>query len=524
MWIPITALLWCAPIDVMPGDDLKAVLSNLQPGDVVTIHGGTYGPMGFTDFQWNGTQADPIVVQGADGEAVIIQGDSSQNTMNIQGSDWTLRNVTIEGGSHGLRLGTSVRGTVEDVVIHDVDDVGLSCNRDGHTYEAMVIRGVEIYNTGVGGGTGEAMYLGCNDDKCQMWDSIVEWNYCHHTTAGSQGDGIELKTGSYNNVVRHNVIHDVKYPALTFYGTVGGKAPNVVEGNVVWNVGDNGIQVVGDVIVRNNIVFATGANGIHAKPSQGEDVASLRIVHNTVYVPGGTCLKGNDWGQGAGDIVVAGNLLLCEGGQAVNLVGGDGGATLSGNGVVGGVAGAGAGFNDLGAVAAAVVDAAGMDFYPVDGGAAVGAADGTYAPVEDFDCQPRDDGAPDMGAYEWRAPGTPGWPIQEGFKTCVGGGGGDTGGSTGGGSSGGGGDSGGGVTTGGPGGTTGGGGTTASGSGTSGAGTSGGGTSGTGGAGAGSDGAGGCGCRSQGRGHGAAGLAWLLLSGAIGRRRRASDR
>ncbi|RMG98342.1 MAG: hypothetical protein D6705_06150, partial [Deltaproteobacteria bacterium] len=322
--LPLLPMAWIvlAPIDVMPGDNLKDVLSNLQAGDVVTIHEGTYGPMGFTDFVWQGTAQEPIVVQGAEGEQVTIVGDASQNTLNVQGSYFTVRNLTIEGGSHGIRLGSCDHATIEDLVIHGTADVGISCNRPGNVCEALTIRGVEIYDTGQGGGPGECMYLGCNDDACQMFDSVIEWNYCHDTTAGSQGDGIEVKTGSYNNVVRHNVIHDVKYPALTFYGTVGNKAPNRVEGNVAFRVGDNGIQTVGDVIVENNIVFDVGANGIHAKPSQGEQVENLRIVGNTVFDQNGTCLKGNDWGLGAGNIEVRNNALLCPGGMAMNLVGG----------------------------------------------------------------------------------------------------------------------------------------------------------------------------------------------------------
>ena len=33
----------------------------------------------------------------------------------------------------------------------------------------------------------------------------------------TQGDGIEIKKGSYANIVRDNVIHDVNYPGITMY-------------------------------------------------------------------------------------------------------------------------------------------------------------------------------------------------------------------------------------------------------------------------------------------------------------------
>ncbi len=419
------------PIDVLPTDDLKAVLDGAQPGDEVIIHAGTYGPFGFTDFQWNGTEADPIIIRANDGDAVVIMGDASQNTWNISGSYYEVRDLEFVGGSHGIRLASSAHATFENLTIHGVDDVGISCNRPGETYEDVTIRRVEIYDTGQGGGPGECMYLGCNDDGCQVWDSLIEWNYCHHTS-GSQGDGIELKTGSYNTIIRHNVIHDVQYPGITMYGTVANKTRNVVEGNVVWNVVDNGIQTVGDVIVRNNIVFNVGANGIHAKPSQSENVEQATYVHNTVVNGSGVCFKTNDWDQGSGNIVVANNLFLCEGGQAINAVGGDGGASLAANGVVGSVAGFGSGTVDLGSVAAVVVSAAGMDLWPVETGPAVDAGEVAHAAARDFNCEDRDQpdrGDPDLGAYEWRATQNPGWMIQEAFKACAADPGGTSGGS-----------------------------------------------------------------------------------------------
>jgi len=359
--LPATSLvvltqLVAATIDVNPGDDLWGVLSSVNAGDEVILHAGTYQVPGYVDLNFAGTADQPIIVRGGDGEEVTIEGIDSQNTLNVAGSYYTLRNFKIVGGSHGIRLGTSDHGTVEDVEITEIGDVGISCNRTDNTYEAMTIRRTHIHNTGNGGGPGECMYLGCNDNACQMWDSTIEFNWCHDTLSGSQGDGIEVKTGSYNNVIRHNVIHDVNYPGITIYGTVGNKAPNTVEGNAIWNVVDNGIQTVGDAIVRNNLVFDVGANGIHAKPSQGEVVENLVLAHNTIINPGGVCLRGNEWPGGEG-IIVADNALYCEGGTAVKLPAGAGTATIVGNAVVGGVEGAPMGTFDGISVAVAFINA-----------------------------------------------------------------------------------------------------------------------------------------------------------------------
>src|SRR5262249_55609082 len=151
-------------------------------------------------------------------------------------------------------------GTLEDLVIHALGDVGISCNRDGETCDQMTFRHNEIFDTGAAG-TGEGMYLGCNDAACTFSNSIVELNYIHDL-GGDQGDGIEIKTGSFGNTVRDNVIVRSNYPGITMYGFAGNGAPNVVERNLVWHTVDNGIQIVGQVVVRNNIVIDCGNNGI----------------------------------------------------------------------------------------------------------------------------------------------------------------------------------------------------------------------------------------------------------------------
>jgi hypothetical protein len=67
---------------------------------------------------------------------------------------------------------------------------------------------------------------------------LIEGNYIHHTRATSDGgnDGIEIKVGSYNNIIRNNVIHDTtdgrQYPCIFVCG--GGPGLNVVEGNAMW--------------------------------------------------------------------------------------------------------------------------------------------------------------------------------------------------------------------------------------------------------------------------------------------------
>lgn len=415
MWASFPALAQAATYEIRAGEDLIGRLRDLAAGDEVIVYDGTYDTGGFLEVTWSGTEDMPIVIRAADGERPVIRGVSSQNVINIDGSHFTLRGFEITGGSHGLRLGTVSSATLEDLAIHDIGDVGISCNRPGTTCDGLVVRNNEIYATGIGGGPGEGMYIGCNDAACTVSNSVFEGNYVHDI-GGTQGDGIEIKTGSFGNVVRDNVIIGANYPAITLYGFADGAGePNLVERNFVWGTNDNGIQVVGQVIVRNNIVIDAGANGIHSKASQGFLPHDVVIVHNTVFGAGAACMKTNDWPGQSGQII-ANNAFYCPGGLAVDINGGAPSATFAGNFALGEVRGASSGFAvgtgeaDLGAPASTP-----PIVYPPSGSPLIDAGDAAHALADDFNGTARD-GMPDVGAYEHTSDDNPGWPLGMGFR------------------------------------------------------------------------------------------------------------
>lgn len=395
--------------DIHSTDDLFTRLKNLQPGDEVVVHAGTYTTPGLLQVTWAGTAAAPIVVRGADGERPIMLGNPSQNVIDLGGSYFTLKNFEITGGGHGVRLAASDHATLEDLVIHGIDDVGISCNRPNAPCSDITIRHNEIYDTGHAG-TGEGMYLGGNDATTIFKDSLVERNYVHDI-GGDQGDGIEIKTGASGVIVRDNVIIRSKYPGITMYGFDGTGARNIVERNFVQTTQENGIQIVGQIIVRNNIILGATANGIQSKASQNQTPHDLEIVHNTVISSGGPCMKANDWATAANQ-VVANNAFYCMGGTAIDLNGGAPNATVTDN--IGlGTSNATSGFRAGGSVTADLGSA--TKPYPPAGSMLINAGDAAHTATDDFNGTPRDQ-QPDVGAYEHTSDANPGWDPKEGFK------------------------------------------------------------------------------------------------------------
>jgi len=398
--------------EIGPGDDLEAAVVALSPGEELVLRGGTYFFDENVTLTANGTASQPIVIRAKDGEQPVIeQATTNHNVVEINGSSYlVIRGITFTRGSHGIRLMNSDFVTIEDCEVFETGDVAISANAGG-TYEGLRILRNHIHHTN---GTGEGMYLGCNNDGCRIANSLIEGNYIHHTNRGTveQGDGIEIKEGSYGNVVRDNVIHDTKYPGILLYSTVGNGSRNVVEGNVVWNVADNTMQVAADAVVRNNIILGNVAFQAH----QSGSPSNIEFVHNTVINSG----SGMHVRNVSGPVLIANNAVYSQS-TAIRLISGDlGQVELFGNVGAGGLSGGSSGFtegNGINAdfVAASYAGAPPIDVFPAPGSALIEAGDSDYVTGVDFNNNLRG-GTADVGAYAFSDDGNRGWEIAAFFK------------------------------------------------------------------------------------------------------------
>lgn len=243
---------------IHPADDLFGTLKKLRAGDEVLIHSGTYKTPGRYELRLAGTATAPIVIRGVAGEArPVIVGAPSQNVIDISGSHFELSHIEIRGGSHGLRLGDVDHATLADLDVHDLVNVGISCNRAGTVCDAVVIRDSKIYDTGHDG-TGEGIYVGCQSADCVFKHGEIEGNAIHDT-GRQKGDGIQIKPGSYGNAVRDNTVYRTTFPAITIWGCGGPRgALNRIEGNRAWMNGRPGIWIGGRAIVQGNTVTLPG--------------------------------------------------------------------------------------------------------------------------------------------------------------------------------------------------------------------------------------------------------------------------
>jgi hypothetical protein len=420
------AIVQISPSSALCGEEFVSVANRLQPGDELVLRGGIYSQSCRRAITVNGTAAAPIVIRAATGERPILTRPAdtidTQNNIEIVGSSYlVLRGLAFQGGSSGVRIMGGHHITLEDCEIFETGNNAVAVNSGDA--DALIFRRNHIHHTGlsVSGLTeGEGFYIGCHDGACRVTNSLVEGNYIHHLRGTSDGgnDGIEIKVGSYGNLVRHNVIHDTtigrRYPCIFVYG--GGPGLNVVEGNVMWHCGE-AIQVVSDAIVRNNIALSSDVGILTAPHIQVPQMRNVTIVNNTLFGHG-QCLS-IQW-DAATDMILANNAVYCPGTVAVEASGLAGRSiTVRSNYVEGTLTGAmldPGSLLDGGPAAQAFSDPAYMDVWPRPGSPLIGHGNPAFAPASDFNGCARTPPV-DVGAYE--ADGlssNPGWRIEPGFR------------------------------------------------------------------------------------------------------------
>jgi len=160
--------------------------------------------------------------------------------------------------------------------VHNVAAAAVTANTNNTDH--LYLTRNEIHHTG---GTGEGMYLGANAGAVIMHDSVIALNHVHDTNGPTvtQGDGIELKQGSWGNLIAENLVHDCGFPCILVDGTAG-QPQNTVERNTCYNSGDNVMQIQGECIVRNNLAMNGASTAFASQNHQGLPT-NIQVTHNT---------------------------------------------------------------------------------------------------------------------------------------------------------------------------------------------------------------------------------------------------
>ncbi len=325
-------------------------------------------------------------------QVVITRPDANQNVINV-GAGAPARYICLQGleftgGSQGIKLVDCANVWINQCLIHDTGDAGISANSSNTSH--LYLTRNQIWNPDTAGGTSDALYLGANAGLYVMSQSVIALNTVYGTTSSpAPGIGIEVKQGSWGNEIAANLVHDCTRPCLLVYGTAG-MPPNVVENNRCFRSGDFTMQVQSECIVRNNLVISGAGSCFASQATVQGSPTELSIVHNT-FVNAGGAVRLSAWESGT-NMVFANNACYSQTAQALSATTSTVGVTYAGNVAYGtvtsGVGGiqSGTGLGDLVNLS---WDATLNDARPSLASPLRAAAVAAYATATDIDFYPR---------------------------------------------------------------------------------------------------------------------------------------
>ena len=406
----------------------------MTAGDTLLIESGNYDIGAIWISNLNGNEDAWIVIKGINGMATLT-GSRYDNVINLDNVSYLhFENIAIttDGTYDGID-GVTFRSSSHHVTfkkchIYNITNVGI--NSQVPEIHHIVVSETEISHCSTAG-----IYWGYDSPLKVARDCLIENSYIHNCPTDrtqETGYGIQIKGGSYRNIVRDNVLHDVSGTtragiAVYYTNHSGGWSVddnNIVAGNVIWNVPSEGIFCSAGITLENNIVF-DAEYGISIYPHTGSKTENIIVRNNTVYRSKIKGLFISGWENAGSDCMVLNNVVYME-----NLfldaldARSRGNAVFSGNYHYGNARGFGSG-STLGRSPEEDFKSAGvnitvpnLDFYPSTGAPFInnGTNDFGY-PSNDFNGVSRPIGGKvDVGAYEHVGENNPGWKIMKGFK------------------------------------------------------------------------------------------------------------
>lgn len=416
---------------------LVSMTDQLVAGDTLAVAPGNYdvetwnlSSMAGTAEKWIHFIAEPgAVIRSTDGCCNLVQIRES-SYLHLKGFEITM--AKANPGIDGINVSGSYSHHLlfEDLYIHAMTANGISVfsNKADH---------LELRNSELARMEGSGMYWGY-PNRDIVSDIVVEGNYIHHCPVDPNQEtdyGFQFKGWGHRARIVNNVFHDVggttRSGLIVYYGKkpLAGDDPkdvNVVAGNALWNCRNEGITVMSDAIVENNIVWAAGT-GINIQTyndtsfSGSNYVENLQVRNNTVFRCRSAGVSISGWANAAATVSFTGNAVYQATSGATAISGSLGKGISAGNVAFGqaSIAGVtqGLGLADLVAATAANLPPA-LDLFPAVVSPLKDAVDAQTCPDTDFNGTKRPQGAKcDAGAYEAAGALNPGWKIQEGFKS-----------------------------------------------------------------------------------------------------------
>ena len=307
----------------MGRSDFSAILSKLQPGDMVVFHAGEYDGVCAQTTQ-SGTAGKPIIftVYG-DGQVKLMNTDTGTNLWEIKGSHIVINGfefstttnnaiIRIMGSDSGKK---SENITIANCYFSGSYNTNINANNSG-----MNINGIYLYNNYITGLNYTPLYFGEQDGNTVITNFVMDGNFIDGTNMVVEGTsyvgyGIELKKNVVGAIIRNNYFVGTKGPGIMVYGADDQTLinANIVENNFVTGVRNSqGINIgAGPSVAKGNIVVAGANSGIYIQNYHNWNIMNnIQVTDNITInnkIDGINALNMLTTANGA---VLAGNIVV----------------------------------------------------------------------------------------------------------------------------------------------------------------------------------------------------------------------
>lgn len=258
-------LSFSTQIDVYPGEDLQQAIDNANGGDMIVIHGGTYGPISITNRRF--TEFAPLIIKKGDATPTVKNSSiSSGRAVYLSNVEYiAFDGLKIEGGMWGFHAFDADHIILINAEITGQGQEGIQA-RNGCQYLDIInvtIHDIGLYNPQ----WGEGIYLGGD----QGGNEYLRVENCTIYECG-RGEAINVKSGSCKFVtITGNYIHDI-HPGTTSQwngGAIGVDQHNSAEDKKIW-------------IQENTIDSVYGGETTNGNTGIMVQQVGARVINNTI--------------------------------------------------------------------------------------------------------------------------------------------------------------------------------------------------------------------------------------------------
>ncbi len=300
---------------VNPGDNYRAIFTQLQPGDELIMHEGIYE--GNATIRKSGTVDKPITIRGfGNGEErpVLLLNSANSNLYQVYASNLIFDFLEFQSKySYAVRIGATGEGssfnniTIKNCVFYKSGGGDISANAN------VGYDNIQILDNYFIGPQKTPVYIGQHDGLANVTNFLFKGNVIDGSQIyGSDiiGYGIQFKLNVTGSVIENNYITNTKGPGIMVYGAVKSDTiyANIVRNNIlVGSREESGIVVGGGPSTVDGNLSLGCKGGISV-----QNYGSRNLLHNVV-LNSNTSACDLDFGMSFGnvqDITARDNLVF----------------------------------------------------------------------------------------------------------------------------------------------------------------------------------------------------------------------